>query len=73
MKRTYIVITLYIIFLLLIFLIKPAMMFDESGNIKHFGYNDNDTSASLLNAEIILIFLALFSYFLVIALELLLY
>jgi hypothetical protein len=49
------------------------MMFDESGNIKHFGYNDNDTSASLLNAEIILIFLALFSYFLVIALELLLY
>ena len=46
------------------------MMFDEDGNIKHFSYEDNDTSGSLLNIEIVLCILAIFCYFIVIALEL---
>lgn len=61
---------LYVICLLLIFLFKPAMMFDAAGNFKHFGYEENDTSASLLNVEIVMIFLAIFCYFIVTAMEL---
>lgn len=49
------------------------MMFDEDGNIKHFSYEDNDTSGSLLNIEIVLCILAIFCYFIVIALELIIY
>jgi Ca2+/Na+ antiporter len=63
-------ILLYIICLLLIFLYKPAMMFDAAGNLKHFGYDENDVSASLLNIELVLIFLAIFCYFVIIAVEL---
>ena len=61
---------LYVICLLLIFLFKPAMMFDAAGNFKHFGYDDKDTSASLLNIEIVMIFLAIFCYFIVTSMEL---
>ncbi len=73
MKRMYTVILLYILCVLLIFTFKPAMMFDLEGNIKHFGYQDNDTSASLLNIEIVLAILAIFCYFIVIAIELVVY
>lgn len=55
------------------FLYKPAMMFDENGNIKHFNYEDSDTSGSLLNIEIVLCTLAIFCYFIVITLELIIY
>jgi len=57
----------------LIFALKPAMMFDLEGNFKHFGYQHSDTNASLLNIEIVLAFLAIFCYFIVLALELILY
>lgn len=66
-------IVLYIICLLLIFLFQPAMMFDAAGNFKHFGYDQNDTSASLLNIELVMIFLAVFCYFVVTAMELMMY
>jgi hypothetical protein len=46
------------------------MMFDENGNFKHFGYDETDHSASLLNIEIVLIVLAIFCYFVVLAVEL---
>jgi hypothetical protein len=45
-------------------------MFDAAGNFKHFGYDDKDTSASLLNIEIVMIFLAIFCYFIVTSMEL---
>ena len=61
---------LYTICLLLIFLCKPAMMFDAAGNFKHFGYDEKDTSASLLNIEVVMIFMAIFCYFIVTAFEL---
>jgi Ca2+/Na+ antiporter len=63
-------IVLYTICLLLIFLFKPSMMFDNNGNFKHFGYDETDRSASLLNVEIVLVMLAIFSYFVVLAMEL---
>lgn len=68
--RMQLAILLYIIFLFLIFYFKPAMMFDINGNFKHFGFAENDPSASLLNAEIVLLVIALFCYFVVIAIEL---
>jgi hypothetical protein len=46
------------------------MMFDIHGNFKHFGYDETDNLASLLNADIVFIILALFCYFIVIAFEL---
>lgn len=72
-KRIYIVVILYIICLLLTFLYKPAMMFDDNGNIKHFNYDESDTSGSLLNIEIVLCILAILCYFLVITFELIMY
>ncbi len=68
--RIYLAILLYIIILLSIFLLKPAMMFDAEGNIKHFNYDAKDTTGSLLNIEVVLVFLALFCYFVIIAIEL---
>lgn len=73
MKRIHSVIMLYIICILLIFYFKPALMFDEKGSIKHFDYEQNDTSASLLNIEIVMCILAIMCYFFVIAAELIIY
>ena len=70
MKRIYFVILLYILCVILIFALKPAMMFDLEGNFKHFGYDEKDTSASLLNIEVVMIFMAIFCYFIVTAFEL---
>jgi hypothetical protein len=68
--RIYFVILLYIICLFLIFLYKPAMMFDEKGCIKHFNYDENDSNASLMNIEIVLCTLAILCYFAILAGEL---
>lgn len=54
----------------MIFFFKPAMMFDDDGIIKHFDYEQNDTSASLLNIEIVMCILAIMCYFIVISIEL---
>ncbi len=70
MSRMLLSILLYIICLFIIFSFKPAMMFDIHGNFKHFGYDETDNLASLLNADIVFIILALFCYFIVIAFEL---
>lgn len=72
-SRIYLAILLYIAVLLLIFLIKPAMMFDQEGNIKHFNYDASDTSASLLNVEVVMTMLAILCYFVIIAMELVLF
>ena len=72
LKRMHIVILLYVIIVLLLFVFKPAMMFDNKGILKHFNYDETDTSGSLLNIEIVLCVLAIFCYFIVISLELML-
>lgn len=62
-SRKCIVITIYILIVLLIFTLKPSMMFDMNGNIKQFGYESSSNSPiSLLSAEIVLPILALMSY-----------
>ena len=73
MKRIYLVILLYILCVFALFTFKPAMMFDMEGNLKHFGYENDDTSASLLNIEVVLAVLAIFCYLLVVAAELIIY
>lgn len=67
-SRFYTVIILYTIFLLLIFIFKPAMMFDARGHIKHFDYEEENIS-SLLNIEIVAPILAILCYFIVISVE----
>jgi hypothetical protein len=71
MTRIYSVIILYLVLTTFIVLIKPAMIFDASGKLKHFNYDENDASSSLLNIEVILSVLAVFCYYVVIAKEML--
>lgn len=72
MQRIYTVIILYILCLFIIFMAKPAMMFNPDGSMKYFSYDKSDQSASLLNIEIVLFIIAIFCYFCVIVLELIL-
>jgi len=48
-------------------------MFDERGELKHFSFNESETNGSLLNIEIVLCTLAILFYFIMIAIELILY
>lgn len=66
----YTVIMLYILILLLIFMAKPAMIFNTDGSLKHFGYNNTNSSMSLLNIEVVLFTTAICCYFFVISIEL---
>lgn len=72
-SRLYSVILLYIVFLVMIFLSKPAMIFDANGDIKKFDHDSSELSASLINMEVILSVLAVFCYFIVISVELISY
>lgn len=63
---TVIAILIYILILLLIFLIKPSIMFDGNGNIKTY------TSKSLLTIDIIYPFIALLSYYFTLVIKIML-
>ena len=67
-SRLFLTIILYITLVILIFIIKPSMMFDTGGVLKHFDY-ENSSDTSLLTVEIVLPFLALISYFIMIIFE----
>jgi hypothetical protein len=69
-SRKYIIILIYIILVLTIFLFKPSMMFDHDGNIKQFGYNNENNMSSLLSIEIVLPLLIIISYILYLVLQL---
>jgi len=69
-SRKYIIILIFITLLLLIFLCKPSMMFDNEGNIKHFGYNNDNYITSLLSIEIILPILIIISYIIYMSIQL---
>jgi len=73
--RIQIVILIYILCVVLLYSFKPAMMFDSAGNIKAFGYDNkiDDNGYSLLNLEIALVVLAIFLYFIILVIELILY
>jgi hypothetical protein len=53
----FIAILIYILILLLMFLLKPSIMFDSNGNIKTY------TSKSLITLDIIHPIIALLSYY----------
>jgi hypothetical protein len=72
-NRIYNVIVLYVILVMLIFLTKPAMVFDASSKLKKFNYDERETSSSLINMEVLLSILAVFCYFIVISLEMIMY
>lgn len=62
----FLVILLYILILLLIFLIKPSIMFDLNGNIKTY------TPKSLLTLDIIYPIIALLSYYIILVIKVIL-
>lgn len=62
----FIAILIYVLVLLLIFLIKPSIMFDLNGNIKTY------TSKSLLTIDIIYPFIALLSYYFALVIKIIL-
>ena len=59
-------ILLYILIILLIFIIKPSIMFDLHGNIKTYN------SKSLLTLDIIYPIIALLSYYIVLVIKVIL-
>jgi hypothetical protein len=70
-SRKYIIILIYITLLLLLFLIKPSLLFDENGNIKNFGFESNNNK-SLLSIEILIPILAIISYIIYMAIDIIL-
>lgn len=62
----FIAILIYILVLLIIFLLKPSIMFDLNGNIKTY------TSKSLLTIDIIYPFIALLSYYFALVIKIIL-
>lgn len=67
-SRKYIIILIYITLLLLLFLIKPSLLFDDNGNIKNFGFESNNNK-SLLSIEILIPILAIVSYIIYMAID----
>ena len=70
-SRKYIIILIYITLLLLLFLIKPSLLFDDNGNIKNFGFESNNNK-SLLSIEILIPILAIISYIIYMAIDIIL-
>jgi hypothetical protein len=70
-SRKYIIILIYITLLLLLFLIKPSLLFDEYGNIKNFGFESNNNK-SLLSIEILIPIIAIISYIIYMAIDIIL-
>lgn len=70
-SRLFLTIILYITIVVAIFVLKPSMMFDLNGNMKHFD-NVNKCDTSLLTVEIVLPFLALLCYFIILIFEMIL-
>lgn len=57
-SRVFISVLLFSVFILLIFLFKPSLMFDANGNFKKFDIRD-----SIITIEIAVPIIAILSYF----------
>jgi hypothetical protein len=57
-SRKYIIVMLYITLLLLLFTIKPFLLFDKNGDIKHYNYEKNN----IISIEIIVPILIIISF-----------
>lgn len=57
-SRKYIIVMIYITLLLLLFIIKPSILFDNNGDIKHYNYEKN----IIISIELILPILIIISF-----------
>ena len=57
-SRKYIIVMIYISLLLLLFSIKPSLLFDSNGDIKHYNYEKN----IIISIELILPILIIISF-----------
>ena len=57
-SRKYIIVMLYITLLLLLFTIKPFLLFDNNGDIKHYNYEKNN----IISIELIVPILIIISF-----------
>lgn len=57
-SRKYIIVMIYITLLLLLFSIKPSLLFDSNGDIKHYNYEKN----IIISIELILPILIIISF-----------
>ena len=65
-SRKYIIAMIYITLLLLLFIIKPSLLFDKNGEIKHYNYEKN----VIVSIELILPILIIKSFIIYIMIEL---
>jgi hypothetical protein len=57
-SRKYIIVMIYITLLLLLFTLKPSLLFDSNGDIKHYNYEKN----IIISIELILPILIIISF-----------
>ena len=57
-SRKYIIVMIYITLLLLLFILKPSLLFDSNGDIKHYNYEKN----IIISIELILPILIIISF-----------
>lgn len=57
-SRKYIIAMIYITLLLLLFILKPSLLFDSNGDIKHYNYEKN----IIISIELILPILIIISF-----------
>lgn len=57
-SRKYIIAMIYISLLILLFTLKPSLLFDNNGNIKHYNYEKN----IIISIELILPILIIISF-----------
>jgi hypothetical protein len=67
-SRKIISISIYLIIVILIFVTKPDIMFNSSGEMKHFGYY-NDDESTIIPVILVLPILALILFILTLIIE----
>lgn len=55
---------IYIILIVLLVLLKPKFTFDENGDLKRFGTNNGSNTTTILPLWLIIVLLAILSYYL---------
>lgn len=68
-SRKIIALSLYITIISILFIVKPAMIFDDDGNMKGFDYDTSNNDSSLLSFTILLPFIAILCYFIITVIE----
>lgn len=67
--RIFSALKIYFVIVFILFYLKPDFLFDESGNLRHFGVDDNTRESSILSLPMLVILIGITSYFIVCAIE----